>query len=98
MKIGEIAKITGLSVETIRYYETEGIVLPTRDDVSGYRQFELWDLFYVVECLFLRNLGMSVKESAKFIRQGTLEDMLDHIKRKRISLKEEINKKCFLEQ
>ena len=33
--IGEVARLTGLSVETIRYYEREGIVEKTGRTASG---------------------------------------------------------------
>ena len=37
--IGEVAKLTNVTVETIRYYEKQGLVeIPRRND-SGYRQY-----------------------------------------------------------
>jgi DNA-binding transcriptional MerR regulator len=40
MKIGEIAKRSGISIETIRYYEREGLLLEPERRPSGYRQFD----------------------------------------------------------
>lgn len=41
MKIGDLAKRTGCSVETIRYYEREGLLLPPlRDGLNNYRAYD----------------------------------------------------------
>jgi Cu(I)-responsive transcriptional regulator len=39
MKIGEIAAATGVHIETIRYYEREGLVPPPARTVSNYRSY-----------------------------------------------------------
>lgn len=40
MKIGEIAKRSGMGIETIRYYEREGLLLEPKRRPSGYRQYD----------------------------------------------------------
>lgn len=40
MRIGEVAKETGISVEAIRYYERLGLIPEAGRNASGYRQFE----------------------------------------------------------
>lgn len=90
MKIGEISKMLGISIETIRFYEKEGIVKPTRDNDSGYRDYEMWDLFYLIDCMEYRNIGMSVKEISQFIQCGTIDDLLAYIKSKKLSLNRQI--------
>ena len=40
MKIGELARDSGCSVETVRYYEREGLLPPAqRDEINNYRQY-----------------------------------------------------------
>ena len=39
MKIGEIATATGVHVETIRYYEREGLVPPPARTAANYRSY-----------------------------------------------------------
>ena len=55
MKISDVAKMPGLPVETIRFYEKEGIVSPERNDNSGYREYSLWDVFKLVACMEYRS-------------------------------------------
>src|SRR4051794_11482281 len=39
MKIGEVAKLSGTGIETIRFYEREGLLLEPERRPSGYRQY-----------------------------------------------------------
>ncbi|WP_226469473.1 heavy metal-responsive transcriptional regulator [Luteimonas panaciterrae] len=44
MKIGELAQRVGVGIDTVRYYERQGLLpLPARRD-SGYRSFEASDV------------------------------------------------------
>lgn len=62
MKIGELAKQTGCEVETIRYYEREGLVpVPPRTE-GNYRSYSEQDaerLLFIRHC---RSLGMSLDD------------------------------------
>ena len=62
MKIGELAKATGFTPKTIRFYEAEGLVRdPERTD-SGYRSYGPEDvdlLEFIRKC---RRLGLSLAE------------------------------------
>lgn len=61
-KIGDLAKISGIPVVTIRYYEKEGLLLqPERSD-SGYRLYSAQDadrLLFIRRC---RQHGMNLAE------------------------------------
>lgn len=39
MTIGAVAKATNVGVQTLRYYERRGLLLPPQRTASGYRQF-----------------------------------------------------------
>ena len=39
MTIGEVAKLSEVNIQTIRFYERKGIVLPDARSDSGYRQY-----------------------------------------------------------
>lgn len=65
--IGQIAKVTGISIETIRYYERLKLMPQPKRRPSGYRQ-------YCQNCVnrlkFIKNtkeLGFSLKEIASFL-------------------------------
>ncbi|MBF0180494.1 MAG: Cd(II)/Pb(II)-responsive transcriptional regulator [Magnetococcales bacterium] len=62
MRIGELAKRTGCGVETVRYYEREGLLEAPQRDASGYRAYgprHLETLQFARHC---RSLGMKLTE------------------------------------
>lgn len=40
LRIGDLAKATGLGVETLRFYEQRGLILPMARQSSGYRIYD----------------------------------------------------------
>lgn len=48
MKIGELAERTGVSVRSLRYYEEQGLLTPSRDP-SGHRLYAASDVERVIE-------------------------------------------------
>ena len=62
MKIGELAKVTGSPVETIRFYEREGLLPPAERTEGNYRiygQDHAERLAFIRNC---RNLDMTLNE------------------------------------
>jgi len=59
--IGAVADRTGLPVETIRFYETSGLLAPQRDR-SGHRRYAETDISELEVIQALRQAGMSLKD------------------------------------
>lgn len=66
-RIGEIAKLSGLTLRTIRYYGELGLLSDVRG-VGGQRYFTDQDLVYLKRIIELKGLGFSLEEIAKIIR------------------------------
>ena len=66
MKIGELSKLSQISVRMLRYYEEEGLLSPKRT-VSGYRQFEIEDIDRVKLIHKLNNAGLTLKVIRKIL-------------------------------
>lgn len=61
LTIGQVARVTGLSVQALRFYEREGLMLdPTRRDPSGHRRYGRHDMEWINGLLMLRETGMSI--------------------------------------
>ncbi|MFC9296159.1 MerR family transcriptional regulator [Streptomyces sp. NPDC057011] len=58
--IGELARRTGLSVRTIRFYSDSGVVAPTDRSRAGYRLYDLDALFRLELVRALRELGLDL--------------------------------------
>lgn len=67
MRIGEIAAATGFEVETVRFYEKEGLVPPPARQANGYRAYgrsHLERLSFVRHC---RSLDMSLADIRRLL-------------------------------
>lgn len=62
LKIGEVARSTGLSVEAIRYYERLGLLREIPRTDSGYRQFDSGDVRRLRFVQRAQALGFSLEE------------------------------------
>ncbi len=65
MRIGELAAATGVDVETVRFYEKEGLLPEPARKMNGYREYgkhHLEQLSFIRHC---RSLDMSLADIAR---------------------------------
>lgn len=67
MKIGELAAATGLTLDTLRYYEKLQVLDPPRRKAKGYRRYGVQHLERVRFVQSAKALGFSLAEIAAFI-------------------------------
>ena len=73
-KIGEISRLYGISVDTLRHYEKLGILMPEYVGDSGYRYYsnrQIWQLNIIRT---LRQLGVSLPEIRAYLSHRTLDN------------------------
>lgn len=75
LKIGQLAQLTQLSVETIRFYEKESIIHPKRAENSSYRYYDVWDVFALNEAIQFRSMGFSLKEVKDILQRDSLQEI-----------------------
>lgn len=65
--IAEAADVLGLSVDTLRYYERDGLLLrPVPRGGSGHRRYEEADLRWVELVTRLRSTGMPIRDVRRY--------------------------------
>ncbi len=62
LQIGEIARITGFSTKTLRYYEEVGLVKPTARTEGGYRLYGESELAQIEFIKRAKLIGLTLKE------------------------------------
>ena len=90
MKIGLVAKLSNLTVKTVRYYADISIVNPGRDPKTGYRCYSSDDVaklqfirkarqfnFSIDECRELLSLYQDKNRSSKEVKRLTMEKILE---------------------
>lgn len=65
--IEEAAQRTGVSRDTLRYYERVGLLDPVPRAASGHRRYTEGDIGAVRFVTLLRQTGMSISESLQFV-------------------------------
>ena len=66
MKIGDLARRSGLSVHTIRYYERIGLLPRADRDASGHRDYDGSILIWIGFLDRLRTTGMPIREMRRY--------------------------------
>ena len=62
LKIGELARLTSTSSETLRFYESRGLLEPPRRTESGYRLYTESDVQRVRFIVRARRMGFSLND------------------------------------
>lgn len=66
-KIGEIAKMANVNIETIRFYERKGLISPVKRLESGYRIFSEESLKELKFIKHGKELGFTLKEISELL-------------------------------
>ncbi len=75
--IGELAKLTDVTVKTIRHYEKMKLLFPAYDPDNGYRRYGKEDVIRLEMILALKLLGFELSEIAKFLTHGFSIDSIN---------------------
>ena len=67
MKIGEVAKRSGVQAETIRYYENVGLISQVARGINGYRHYSNSDVETLRFIKSARSLGFSVEDISRLL-------------------------------
>lgn len=65
-KIGQIAKLTGLSIHTLRYYEKENLIFPKKND-NGDRLYSDEDIKWLNFLIKLRESQMPISKIKEYV-------------------------------
>ena len=108
LNIGKAAKLSNLTVKTVRYYADIGLVSPVKNNNTGYRDFSEDDVarlqfvskarkfnFTIQECEELLSLYSDKNRSSKEVKSLTLEK-ISEIDAKLFELKELRQQLSFL--
>lgn len=73
---GEIAKLCGVSVRTVRYYDTRNILIPSELSEGGRRLYSEKELKRMKIICFLRDTGLSINSIAELLSEDRSEKVI----------------------
>jgi DNA-binding transcriptional MerR regulator len=75
--VGDLARLTGITVRALHHYDEIGLVVPSQRTAAGYRLYDDADVIRLQQVLLFRELGLPLDEIAAAIDQaGTREQLL----------------------
>lgn len=84
--VSEVAKLTGVSVRTLHYYDEIGLLSPSMVSETGYRFYDKLAIERLQQILFYRELDFPLKEIANMMNASDYKKE-DALKRQRDLLK-----------
>ena len=84
--VKDLARLAGVSVRTLHYYDSIGVLVPRARTAAGYRLFTDPDLLRLQQILISRELGLSLEEIRRslddppFDRKAALLEQREHLR------------------
>ncbi|NBI64038.1 MerR family transcriptional regulator [Clostridiales bacterium] len=103
---GEMAKLCGVSVRTVQYYDSRGILLPSQLSEGGRRLYSEKDLERMKFICFLRDLDLPINSIKELLAEENFDEVLailldEQEKKLRLEIEErrsQLEKLCGLKQ
>ena len=73
---GEIAKLAGVTVRTVQYYDSRGILMPSDFSEGGRRLYTQEDLKKLKVICFLRDLGIPINSISEILTSENAEKVI----------------------
>lgn len=73
--VQKLAKLSGVSIRTLHFYDEIGLLQPAYIGANGYRYYEEKELLLLQQILFFRELGFELKKIQKIIGKGTFDQI-----------------------
>lgn len=94
--VKQLAKISGVSVRTLHWYDEKDILKPSYHGVNGYRYYEEEQLLMLQQILFFRELGLSLNDIQRLLQRDDFNKIEALQSHKQILMKEIDRKKSLI--
>lgn len=74
--VTKLAKLSGVSVRTLHWYDEVGLLKPAYHGANGYRYYEEKQLLALQQILFFRELGFELKEIGKILERSDFDTVI----------------------
>ena len=90
-KIKDFASIFNISIKTVRYYESIGLIIPKYiNKYTGYRYYDEDNVYTMQDILSLKNLGFSLEE-IKYFNKDSIKNKIDNYEKEILNLQDKIS-------
>ncbi|WP_394922401.1 MerR family transcriptional regulator [uncultured Robinsoniella sp.] len=82
--ISQIAKLTGVSIRTLQYYDEIGLLKPSEVTLSGYRLYDDDALERLQQILFFKEMDFKLREIKEFVEEPGFDKIQAYKKQKKL--------------
>ena len=86
--VGELARMSGVTVRTLHHYDAIGLLRPAHTALNGYRSYGRAEALRLQEILFYRSFGLSLADIASVLDKEP--DHLSRLQQHRAALQEQM--------
>ncbi|MBO0916201.1 MerR family transcriptional regulator [Streptomyces laculatispora] len=89
---------TGVSLDTLRYYEREGLIGPIRRSAGGHREYTDEDVFWIGLVTCFREAGLGIADLRGFVAilraEHPAQDRVAFLRKRRADLEQRVTALC----
>lgn len=89
-QIGKVSELLGIHQQTLRYYDSNELVVPYRDESNGHRIYSIYDIYKVTMRKQYQNLGCTIPETKKVLNEYSIAEIIKQLSRSEKRLKKQI--------
>lgn len=79
LTVGEIARVFGISEQTVRFYHKKGLLVPDARDGNTYRKYSWNKLSVLAQICFLRRAGFSIEDIRTYMQLNDLQETRNYM-------------------
>ena len=88
--VGQIAKSVGVSAQTLRHYESLGLITAARNDENQYRTYSLADTRILFMISIYRSMGFSLPKIKEMLKEMNERQVISSFDERIVEVEEEI--------
>lgn len=74
--VTQLAKISGVSIRTLHWYDEVGLLKPAYHTANGYRWYEEEQLLILQQILFFKELGFELKQIQRLLKRNDFDKVV----------------------
>lgn len=89
---GELARMLGVSKQTVIYYDRVGLISPAKRDEKDYRYYTLEQADELDSIITFRDLGVSIDVLRDYLSERNVQSCIEMLKKQKLNVDAEIKK------
>jgi len=94
--IGEFSRLMGVSIDTLKHYESLKIIQPLKDEQNNYRYFSDYDAREIIKSRILRSLNLNLNDITNLMNSDSPLPITEKLEESKKALQEQVRRNTLL--